>query len=428
MVTEKWRFWQNALSYTKRAVVKKKFKVAALGCRTNQYEAEAFRTQLERAGAQSAQKGEAADVCIVNTCGVTASAARDSIARARKLAQENPRAALFVTGCHAKEVGEAVSERRILVIPNEKKEELLSELFPKKELAGFAIDSFAEHTRAFLKVQDGCNSFCSYCIIPYVRGRSRSRSLDSILIELRGLLARGYREVVLTGINIGDFDGGEQESLASLLRAADGLEGLERIRLSSIDPEDVSEELCSALLFCKKSCPSLHLVLQSGSNVTLKRMHRSYTRQRFLEVVSRLKKGCSDFTFTTDVIVGFPGETERDFEESLEVVREVEFAKVHVFPYSPRERTRAALFPDRLPQAVVFARKKRLLQEAQERAFSLRERFVGREMEVLLEGKARGRTANFLPVRVEGRHLKPNQMVPVKLIANDPMSLVGRVA
>jgi threonylcarbamoyladenosine tRNA methylthiotransferase MtaB len=378
----------------------KKFKVATLGCRTNQYESEAYATQLRQMGYSEAVEGEEAEICIVNTCTVTASADSHSRHQIRQLIKNHPAAKVVVTGCLAESLPpiEGVTH----VIPNGKKEHLLSEIFPEDDdLPEFKIDQFSGRTRAFVKVQDGCNSFCTYCIIPYVRGRSRSRDFQEIISEIEGLVGSGYKEVVLTGINIGDFQSGEKK-LADLVRAVDKIEGLKRIRISSIDPDEVDDDLTDAVLSGKKTCHSMHIVLQSGSNVILKKMNRKYSRQIFLETVLRLKKLSPDFTFTTDIIVGFPGETESDFEETLDVMRQVKFAKVHMFPYSERKRTRAALFPNKVSQEVIQERKQIVLREAEKLAFSLRDSYIGRPLEVLSEENGMGHTANFLPVVVPG--------------------------
>ncbi|MCB1137076.1 MAG: MiaB/RimO family radical SAM methylthiotransferase, partial [Chlamydiia bacterium] len=259
----------------------KTYTVASLGCRTNQYEGQAFRAQLDALGYRPASPGEEADVCIVNTCTVTEGADADSRHRIRRLARENPNAKLLVTGCLAERQPDLIAgiEGVDAVIPNAEKEQLLARLYPEEELPEFKIDQFDGHTRAFVKVQDGCNSFCTYCIIPYVRGRSRSRSRTDILREIEGLIASGYKEIVLTGINIGDYDGGGDDTLAGLVRAVDKLPGLERLRISSIDPDEVDADLLDAVVHGVHTCKSMHIVLQAGSNVVLKRMNRKYTRQ-----------------------------------------------------------------------------------------------------------------------------------------------------
>lgn len=410
----------------------KSFRVATLGCRTNQYESAAYAKQLIELGYSEALEGEQADVCIVNTCTVTDGADRSSRHQIRHLRRKHPKAKLIVTGCLADRLPreiEAMEEVDFLVL-NKGKENLLKVVFPDEELPEFAIDQFGGHTRAFVKVQDGCNSFCTYCIIPYVRGRSRSREVDSILSEVRALIAKGYKEVVITGINVGDFDG-SGKTLAHLVRSIDSLEGLERLRISSIDPDEVDEELLDAVINGKHTCHSMHIVLQSGSNAILKRMNRKYTRQMFVETVEKLKKASKDFTFTTDVIVGFPGETEDDFHQTLELIEEVEFAKVHMFPYSRRDRTRAALYPYQVAPEVIQQRKQTLLRLSEQVAYKLRSRYVGRKMAVLLEqndqGEFTGHTENFLEVFVKDDRCSSNQIVVVDLIENQPEGLHGCV-
>lgn len=410
----------------------KKFKVITLGCRTNQYESQGYTDQLRQMGFVPAQEGEEADLCIVNTCTVTESADSSSRHQIRHLLKEHPHAEIAVTGCMAESAPEAIHQigEKIRVIPNAQKEQLIDLLFPDVEnLPEFNIQAFDAHTRAFVKVQDGCNSFCTYCIIPYVRGRSRSRKISEVIKEVQGLVANGFKEVVLTGINVGDFDG--EGRLADLVRAVDQVEGLQRLRISSIDPDEVDDDLADAVLNGKHTCPSMHIVLQSGSNVILKRMNRKYTKQIFLQTVDRLLQANPDFTFTTDVIVGFPGETEADFQETMEVIEKVQFAKVHMFPYSPRKKTRAALYPNAVSADVIRTRKQFLLRSAEKTSFDLRQRFVGRKMSVLLEnseeGFLTGHTENFLRVWVPSHAHQPNELIQVELIGNRPDGLLGKV-
>jgi threonylcarbamoyladenosine tRNA methylthiotransferase MtaB len=290
-----------------------------------------------------------------------------------------------------------------------------------------------------VKVQDGCNSFCTYCIIPYVRGRSRSKTIPEVVSEVEALIANGFKEVVLTGINIGDFDGNKREGegkacLADLVRAVDAIPDLERLRVSSIDPDEVDDNLADAILNGHKTCHSMHIVLQSGSNVILKRMNRKYTRQIFFNTVQTLLAASSDFTFTTDVIVGFPGETDDDFADTLDAIRRVKFAKVHMFPYSDRPRTRSMLMPNKVLPDVIKQRKQQVLNLSEQMAFEMREGFVARQMTVLTEsleptrpGEIYGHTDNFLPVWVKGAELQPNQLIIVKLISNTPDGLIGEL-
>ena len=411
------------------------YKIVTLGCRSNQYESSAFATQLRGLGYRPASEFEAAQVCIINTCTVTESADQKSRVQIKKLIRENPEATIYVTGCYADRAQGFLQgiSGNFVIVPNAEKETLLAEVAKQAavELPEFKIDLFEAHTRAFVKVQDGCNSYCSYCIIPFVRGRSVSRTIDSVVEEVRGLIEEGYKEVVLTGINIGDFDdGGKGKRLVDLVRAVDEIEGLKRLRISSIDPDEVDEDLIDAIGNGRHTCHSMHIVLQSGSNVVLNRMRRKYTKQEFFDAVARLSDFSSDFTFTTDVIVGFPGESEDDFQETLDVISEVKFAKVHMFPYSPRPKTRAERFLDDVSYAVKEKRRQEVLRLSEKVAFQLRQGYVGRTMEVLLEGKEargqfRGHTENFLDVVVCGDHLKTNQIVQVTLEENSERGLIG---
>ncbi|MFA6916253.1 MAG: tRNA (N(6)-L-threonylcarbamoyladenosine(37)-C(2))-methylthiotransferase MtaB [Parachlamydiales bacterium] len=416
----------------------KRFKIATLGCRTNQYESQAFQDQLLAMGYLPAEENETADICIVNTCTVTESADKGSRHEIRQLVKHNPGARVVVTGCSAERQPDVIQQIAGVtdVVSNKDKENLLNIVYPEEQWPEFSIKRFEAHTRAFLKVQDGCNSYCTYCIIPYVRGRSRSKALDEVLKEAKELISNGFKEIVLTGINIGDFDGGNAENpvrLAELVREVDKLPGLERLRVSSIDPDEVDFDLADAILNGAKTCPSMHIVLQSGSNVILKRMNRKYTRQIFQETIEKLWAANPDFTYTTDVIVGFPGETETDHEDTLEMIRLARFAKVHMFPYSSRPRTRAALMPNHVPQDIIQRRKQEVLRLSEQVSFDLRQAYVGRILSVLTEskdaatGKIGGHTANFLQVWIEGAALEANTLVDVKLIANTPDGLVGKL-
>lgn len=414
----------------------KRFKCVTLGCRTNQYESQAYRDQLLQMGLCEAKEEESADLCIVNTCTVTASADQRSRYQIHQLHKKNPHAPIFVTGCLAEREKEDLEKLPGVteVVSNLHKEALIERIFPNENVPEFSIRHFEAHTRAFVKIQDGCNSFCSYCIIPYVRGRSRSKGVDQILKEIQNLVQNGYKEIVLTGVNIGDFDGGEKKRekkvrLAELIKEVDQIEGIERIRISSIDPDEVDDALLEAVIQGNKTCRSMHIVLQAGSNVTLKRMNRKYTREEFYGATSRLLKACPEFTFTTDIIVGFPGETKRDFEETLKVMRDVRFAKVHMFPYSSRPGTRASRFPNHLPKQVIEERKHILLREAEKLSFDLRDDFLGKEMDVLIEDYdkecAQGHTDNFLNVKIEKGYYRPNDIVKVYLKENTPEGLIG---
>ncbi len=414
--------------YALSVMERKKYRVVTLGCRTNQYESQAFVDQLDRMGFSQAGDDDNADLCIVNTCTVTESADSHSRHAIRQLVRQNPGAEVVVTGCFADRQPDAIKAIQGVseVVSNKDKENLLSLLYPEEQIPEFSIKNFDAHTRAFVKVQDGCNSFCTYCIIPYVRGRSRSRTTAEVVSEVEGLVAQGFKEVVITGINVGDFDGGKKETLAGLVRAVDEVEGLERLRISSIDPDEIDEDLMDAVINGKNTCHSMHIVLQSGSNVVLKRMNRKYTRQIFLESVDRLRAASPDFTFTTDVIVGFPGETETDFTETLDVIREVKFAKVHMFPYSDRPRTRSNLMPNKVPHDVIKKRKQEVLRLSEQVAYELRGQFVGRKMSILTENKEGGHTDNFLMVHLNESNFSSNELIEVELLENTPTGLLAK--
>ncbi len=416
----------------------KRYRVITLGCRTNQYESQAYVDQLKAKGYSKASDGEKAEVCIVNTCTVTESADKRSRYQIRKLAREYAPKHLIITGCLAER--DAVGLKNIPgvtnVVSNTEKTELLEKVFPEENWPEFKIENFEAHTRAFVKIQDGCNSYCSYCVIPFVRGRSRSRSIEEIVKEVEGLVTQGYKEVVLTGINIGDFDGGNETpgALSKLVRVLDVLEGLSRIRISSIDPDEVDDELLDAVISGKKTCHSMHIVLQAGSNLTLKRMRRKYTKQDFLKTTKRLLEASPTFTFTTDIIVGFPGETEEEFEETLNLVKETQFAKVHMFPYSDRPKTRASRMPNKVPLSIIHERKERLLKIAEDVALKKRDPYIGSEVEVLLESEEKmhpgflmGHTTNFLPVLVPKEGLRSNDIVTVKCHSNSNEGLIAHV-
>lgn len=418
----------------------KKFTIETLGCRTNQYESQAYSDQLKSLGFIQCGSDEPADLCIINTCTVTEMADKKSFSALRGLIRRNPGAKIIVTGCLAEREKKKLQEIEgvSIIVPNSAKEDLLALALDIENLPEFKINQFESHTRAFVKIQDGCNSYCSYCIIPFVRGRSRSKNIQEIVKEVEGLIHNGYKEIVLTGINIGDFDGGDPKNgcrLSELITILDQIDGLERLRISSIDPDEVDDLLLSAVVNGKKTCHSMHIVLQSGSNTILKRMNRKYTKQDFLHAIHRLQDASLNFTFTTDVIVGFPGETESDFMETMQLVEEVRFAKVHIFPYSHRPKTRASRFPDFILPQEIQRRKYALLNLANRVAFTIRNDFVGKELEVLVEsvdpqrknGYMKGHTDNFLEVSIEpSASLTSNTLIQVKTFANEADGLLAR--
>ncbi len=416
--------------------MKKKFNIITLGCRTNQYESQAYRDQLKMLGMEIADDNET-EVFIINTCSVTQKAEEASIDKIKNLIKNYPNSQIFITGCLSKEIIEKLKSpenSNVRIISNLEKENLVSEIFPNRIAPKFHIKNFDEHTRAFVKVQDGCNSFCTYCIIPLTRGRSRSRDLESIIKEIEDLIENGYKDIILTGINIGDYKHGDI-NLAKVIAEIDKLEGLERLRISSIDPNHLDEELCNVIINGKNTTFHMHISLQSGSNRILKRMNRKYEREDFFDTVNKLKSKNFDFTFSTDIIVGFPGETEEDFEDTLEIVKKIKFVKAHIFPFSKRENTPAYNYSDQVPIEVVKRRMKILQEETIKSARELREEFVGRKMWVLLENPKKerpkyisGHTNNFLQVYIPyEERLNSNSFVRVNLLENCDNGLIGEI-
>lgn len=407
----------------------KKYAVAVVGCRTNQYELQLIRTQLEAAGYEPAKEGETASMCVINTCAVTEQAESSSRHAVRSCVQHNPDARIIVTGCLAEKDEKSLMSlgEDIKIIPNSQKDSFSKLLFTPSEPFPHAISSFEEHTRPFIKIQDGCTCFCSYCIVPYVRGASRSREKDEILQEIKQLVRSGYKEIVLTGVNVGDFS-----DLVGLITEIDAISGLERFRLSSINPNDIDENFIQKVTSLKKFCPSLHLVLQSGSNAILRKMRRKYTREQFLSLVNQFRGLFPDFEFSTDVIVGFPGETESDFEDTVDIIQKVKFSKVHMFPFSPREGTLAARFPEKISVEDMKRRKAYILQIAEEVAYDVREKYVGKKVCILTErgddpAWLYGQTPQALLVKIQKKSFSENELLNVKLVGNDKESLLGEV-
>lgn len=335
-----------------------------LGCKVNSYETEAMTQLLKKAGYEIVSFQDQADVYIINTCSVTNMADRKSRQMLHKAKKQNPNAVVVATGCYVQTATEKVAQDLSidLVVGNNRKKdivEILNEYYAEKEAGeqvkeeyvidinhtdeyeDLEISTVTEHTRAHLKIQDGCNNFCSYCIIPYARGRIRSRTMESIKAELERLSASGFKEIVLTGINLSCYDDNGKK-LIDVIEMADNVNGIERIRLGSLDPEVVTEDFVERLGKVKKICPHFHFSLQSGCDKTLKAMNRHYTSDEYYEKCQLIRKYIDNPAFTTDVIVGFPGETEEDYISSREFVKKVKFAELHVFKYSKRDGTVAA--------------------------------------------------------------------------------------
>lgn len=381
-----------------------------LGCKVNAYETEAMQQLLEEAGYEIVPFSEKADVYVINTCSVTNVAdkkSRQMLHRAKKL---NPQSVVVAAGCYVQVSGESLSKDLSvdLIVGNNKKTELvdlLNRYYEEQERirevvdigqsAGYEdmhISKIADHTRAFIKVQDGCNQFCSYCIIPYTRGRVRSRGIEDIVSEVSALADKGYKEMVLTGIHLSSYGVDftqENPTLLDLIVRLDQIEGIERIRLGSLEPRIVTEEFAGTLASLKSICPHFHLSLQSGCDATLKRMNRHYTAGEYLERCEILRKHFDNPAITTDVIVGFPGETEAEFEETRAYLKQVRFFETHIFKYSRREGTRAAAMPEQVPEQVKAKRSDVLFAMEEEMSLAYRKSFLNRETEVLLEEEIR---------------------------------------
>lgn len=387
--------------------MKKKVALHNLGCKVNAYEVEAMQQLLEQAGYEIVPFEPGADVYVINTCTVTNIADRKSRQMLHKAKKMNLDAVVVATGCYVQtDEGKLEKDEAVdLVLGNNQKKnivEVLAEyeaehqrqahiikINQTKEYEELEISRTAEHVRAYIKVQDGCNQFCTYCIIPYARGRVRSREKENILREVHKLAEAGYKEVVLTGIHLSsygvDFPEEKEESLLSLIKAVNEVEGIRRIRLGSLEPGIVTEEFAKELSDMPKVCPHFHLSLQSGCDTTLERMNRRYRSAEYKERCQLLRKYYGNPALTTDVIVGFPMETEEDFQSSYEFVKEIHFYETHIFKYSRRHGTKAAAMEGQLTEAVKAVRSDKMLELHQQRATEYEQSLLGQELEVLLE-------------------------------------------
>lgn len=428
--------------------MKKKAALHNLGCKVNAYELEAIQQMLEQQGYEIVPFAPGADIYIINTCTVTNIADRKSRQMLHKAKKMNPDAVVVACGCYVQAAGEKLEQDSAidLVVGNNKKKEIpaiLEEYFREKEegrsgsgtwvtdmthnreYETLSISRTAEHTRAFIKVQDGCNQFCTYCIIPYARGRVRSRRPEDVLEEVRRLAESGCQEVVLTGIHLSSYgvDLEEGQNLLALIRTIHAVDGIRRIRLGSLEPGIITEEFAEAIAALPKVCPHFHLSLQSGCDTVLERMNRRYRSEEYMEKCRLLRRVYDRPALTTDVIVGFPGETEEEFEASRAFVEEVNFFETHIFKYSRREGTRAAAMPDQIPEQEKTRRSHILLELDAQRRQEYMESFLGEEKEVLLEEKVEldgknwwvGYTREYLKAIVpdNGKN-RANEMISVR--------------
>ena len=437
----------------------KKAALHNLGCKVNAYETEAMQEMLEKAGYEIVPFREGADVYIINTCTVTNIADRKSrqmLHRARKM---NPDAVVVAAGCYvqAQNTRENTDPCIDIVLGNNHKKDLIKvleeyeakkaaqkesadaaeksdvqkniqdieEIRQTKEYEKLHLTKPGEHTRAYIKVQDGCNQFCTYCIIPYVRGRVRSRTVEDVLDEVRTLAGNGYQEVVLTGIHLSsygiDFDGNRH--LLSLIQAVHQIEGIRRIRLGSLEPGIITDEFARALSDLPKMCPHFHLSLQSGCDDTLKRMNRRYTSEEYYEKCCILRRYFDNPALTTDVIVGFPGETEEEFQKSRDFVDKVNFYETHIFKYSRREGTRAAAMENQVSEQEKARRSAVLIELGEKKRKAYEQSFLGKEVEVLVEEEAviegrpmqTGHTKEYIRIAFEGDKSLKNTIVKVRV-------------
>ena len=428
--------------------MKRKAALHNLGCKVNAYELEAIQQMLEQQGYEIVPFAPGADIYIINTCTVTNIADRKSRQMLHKAKKMNPDAVVVACGCYVQAAGEKLEQDSAidLVVGNNKKKEIpaiLEEYFREKEegrsgsgtwvtdmthnreYETLSISRTAEHTRAFIKVQDGCNQFCTYCIIPYARGRVRSRRSEDVLEEVRRLAESGCQEVVLTGIHLSSYgvDLEEGQNLLALIRTIHAVDGIRRIRLGSLEPGIITEEFAEAIAALPKVCPHFHLSLQSGCDTVLERMNRRYRSEEYKEKCRLLRRVYDRPALTTDVIVGFPGETEEEFEASRAFVEEVNFFETHIFKYSRREGTRAAAMPDQIPEQEKTRRSHILLELDAQRRQEYMESFLGEEKEVLLEEKVEldgknwwvGYTREYLKAIVpdDGKN-RANEMISVR--------------
>ena len=386
----------------------KKAALHNLGCKVNAYETEAMQHLLEEAGYEIVPFTQKADVYVINTCSVTNMADRKSRQMLHKAKKNNPDSIVVAAGCYVQ-----TSEKEVLndlsvdiVIGNDRKHDLVRLLDEysldsvndtvddindgKHDFEELFIDQTKEHTRAFIKVQDGCNQFCSYCIIPYARGRVRSRRFENVIAEVERLAANGFKEVVLTGIHLSSYgvDFEEAIGLLELIQAVNAVKGIERIRLGSLEPKIVTEHFASELSKLDKICPHFHLSLQSGCDATLKRMNRKYTTKEYERGCELLRKYFVHPAITTDVIVGFPGETEEEFEQTKAYLEHIHFYEMHIFKYSKRKGTRAAVMPDQIDEQIKAARSEKLIALGHDMSKEFRKFYIGKNEEVLFEEKA----------------------------------------
>ena len=416
----------------------KKVAFCTLGCKVNQYETEAMTSLFKQRGYEIASFNDVCNIYVINTCTVTGEGERKSrqmIHRAHKL---NPKAVILVTGCYSQVSPEKVkalegvsivmgtSERtRVVEIVeeyiNQNKTPSVEDIMKKRNYEEMYISSYEDKTRAFVKIEDGCTEFCTYCIIPYARGPVRSRNPESITKEAKELAKNGYREIVLTGIHIGSYGKDlKDKTLLDAIKAANQVPDIKRIRLGSVEPRVLTEEFIEEISKMPKVCDHFHISLQSGCNRTLKAMNRKYTAEEYKEAVCNLRKKYKNPAITTDIIAGFPGETQEDFNESLQFMKEISFSEAHIFPYSARKGTKAADFPNQLEKKVKNERAKKMIELSYKLHNEYLSAFIGETKEVLFERKTKdgffeGHLSNYICVRVKSSEDLSHKFALVKI-------------
>lgn len=422
----------------------KKVALHNLGCKVNAYEMEAMQQILVENGYVIVPFSEKADIYIVNTCTVTNMAGRKSRQMLHRAKLKNPEAVIVAAGCYVQEKGGQADEVIDIVVGNNRKKDIAEilaqyererqkevldarlDIGHVREYEDLCLSQTAGHTRAYIKIQDGCNQFCSYCIIPFARGRVRSRKLQSVINEVHKLAENGYKEVVLTGIHLSSYGvdlEGEEDSLLSLILHIHETAGIERIRLGSLEPGIITEEFAKKLGSLPKMCPHFHLSLQSGCDETLKRMNRRYTSEEYYEKCCLLRKYFKNPALTTDIIVGFPGETEEEFEQSRAFVDKVNFYETHVFQYSRREGTKAAAMEHQVPEKIKNERSRELIELSRKKQEAFENAFIGTVKEVLIEEVeicedglyGIGHTKEYVKIRQKLNQKQVNQMVNVEI-------------
>lgn len=431
----------------------KKLKVAfyTLGCKVNQYETNAMAQKFLENGYDVVSFEENADIYIINTCTVTNMSDKKSREILRRAKKQNKDSILVAVGCYAqvnKEKLEEIKEIDLILGTNEKndivnfiekyikdrtKEEVVTDVMKQINFKDFGTITYTDKNRAAIKVQDGCDRFCSYCIIPYARGRVRSRKIESVVKEAEEISKRGIKEIVITGIHIASYgkDFKEDITLIDLLEALNKIPTIERIRLGSLEPKLMTEEFIKRLVKLEKVCDHFHLSLQSGCNSTLKRMNRRYTTEEFYDVVTLLRKAYPNVALTTDIIVGFPGETDEEFEETYKFLEKVDFYKMHVFKYSPRSGTKAAEMENQVDGNKKEERSNRLLELSDKNGINQNKQYIGKIVDVLWEEKKGewmiGHTTNYIEVKAKSNNNLENEISKVKIDNIDNLELMGNI-